>query len=169
MLGLVGGTLYFGHLCRNVPPLPSSTAQFISAKTFSMLGVWLLETSRADWAEATIAAILEHVCGSLGGMGLYFAMLVRGSAARVSANFYVAPGTAALLAWLLPGERLGKLAGVGLLVASGGCWLVGSVPRRRGIDLPPRRHSLEGGHLTLLSAQLLCPDLTQKNLLCVTF
>jgi drug/metabolite transporter (DMT)-like permease len=57
-------------------------------------------------------------------MGLYFAMLVRGSAARVSANFYLVPGTAALLAWLLLGERLSPLAVLGLLVASSGCWLV---------------------------------------------
>jgi drug/metabolite transporter (DMT)-like permease len=61
-------------------------------------------------------------------MGLYFAMLTRGTAARASANFYLVPGTAALLAWLLLNERLTLLAVAGLLVASAGCWLVGSAP-----------------------------------------
>ncbi len=125
VLGLVGGTLYFARFCRNVPLLPSATAQFVSAAAVSMLGAWLLETPRVDWTEATIAAIMWNtLMVSLGGMGLYFAMLVRGSAARVSANFYLVPGTAALLAWLLLGEGLSSLAVVGLLVASGGCWLV---------------------------------------------
>ena len=42
---------------------------------------------------------------SLGGVALYFAMLVRGAVARPSAHFYLVPGTAALLAWLLLGEQ----------------------------------------------------------------
>jgi drug/metabolite transporter (DMT)-like permease len=125
VLGLVGGTLYFGRFCRNVPLLPSATAQFVSAAAGSMLSAWLLETPRADWTEATIAAITWNTfMVSLGGMGLYFAMLVRGSAARVSANFYLVPGTVALLASLLLGESLSPLAVAGLLVASGGCWLI---------------------------------------------
>jgi drug/metabolite transporter (DMT)-like permease len=67
---------------------------------------------------------------SLGGMGLYFAMLARGTAARASANFYLVPGTAALLAWLLLGERPTPFALLGLAVASVGCWLVNAAPRR---------------------------------------
>jgi drug/metabolite transporter (DMT)-like permease len=66
---------------------------------------------------------------SLGGMGLYFAMLARGTAARVSANFYLVPGTAALLAWIILGEHLTLLAMTGLVVASAGCWLVSASPR----------------------------------------
>ena len=61
-------------------------------------------------------------------MGLYFAMLARGSAARTTANFYLVPGTAAVLAWALLGEQLGLPALVGLAVASLGCWLVNVAP-----------------------------------------
>lgn len=57
-------------------------------------------------------------------------MLARGSAARVNANFHLVPGTAALLARVILGERLSLLAELGLVVASAGCWLVGSAPRR---------------------------------------
>jgi drug/metabolite transporter (DMT)-like permease len=59
-------------------------------------------------------------------MALYFVMLVRGSAARATANFYLVPGTAALMAWALLGERLAVLTVVGLVVSSIGCWLVSS-------------------------------------------
>jgi drug/metabolite transporter (DMT)-like permease len=129
VLGLVAGTLYFGRFCRGVPLLPGATMQFLSAAIVSALGAWLLEVPRANWTETAVAAVTWNtVMVSLGGMGLYYAMLARGSAARTTANFYLVPGTAALLAWLLLGERLSPLAVAGLLVASAGCWLVNAAP-----------------------------------------
>ncbi len=131
VLGLVAGTLYFGRFCRGVPLLQGATVQFIAAATVSALGAWLLETPVAVWTDGTVAAVAWNtVMVSLGGMGLYFAMLASGTAARVSANFYLVPGTAALLAWILLGERLTPLAVAGLLVASAGCWLVNAASPR---------------------------------------
>ncbi|MCW3476700.1 DMT family transporter [Limobrevibacterium gyesilva] len=133
VIGLVAGTLYFGRFCRGVPLLPSATAQFLSASVVAALGAWLLEAPRADWTGGAIASIAWNtVMVSMGGMGLYFAMLARGTAARTTANFYLVPGTAALLAWGLLGERLSPLAVAGLVVASAGCWLVNAVPRAGG-------------------------------------
>jgi drug/metabolite transporter (DMT)-like permease len=130
VIGLVAGTLYFGRFCRGVPLLPSATAQFLSAALVSALGAWWLETPRADWtAIATAAVAWNTIMVSLGGMGLYFAMLARGTAARTTANFYLVPGTAAVLAWLFLNERLSPLAILGLVVASAGCWLVNAAPR----------------------------------------
>jgi drug/metabolite transporter (DMT)-like permease len=131
VLGLVAGTLYFGRFCRGVPLLPGATAQFISAAAVASLCAWLFETPRANWSHAAIACVAWNaVVVSLGGMGLYSAMLARGTAARTSANFYLVPGTAALLAWLLLGERLTLFAISGLIVASVGCWLVNAAPRK---------------------------------------
>ena len=130
VIGLVAGTLYFGRFCRGVPLLPSATAQFLSAAIVSALGAWWLETPRADWTAAATAAVAWNtIMVSLGGMGLYFAMLARGTAARTTANFYLVPGTAAVLAWVILGERLSPLAILGLVVASAGCWLVNAAPR----------------------------------------
>ncbi len=129
VLGLVAGTLYFGRFCRGMPLLPGATAQFLSAAVISSLGAFLLETPHADWTEATIAAVgWNTIMVSLGGMGLYSAMLVRGSVAGTSANFYLVPGTVAVLAWLLLGEQPSPLAITGLIVASAGCWLVSAKP-----------------------------------------
>jgi drug/metabolite transporter (DMT)-like permease len=130
VLGLVSGTLYYGRFCRGVPLLPGAAVQFLAAAVTSVAGAWLLETPRLEWNGIVIAAVAWNtVMVSLGGMGLYFAMLSRGTAARASANFYLVPGTAALLAWIVLGERLTLLAMTGLLVASAGCWLVNSNPR----------------------------------------
>jgi drug/metabolite transporter (DMT)-like permease len=129
VLGLVAGTLYFGRFCRDMPLLPGATAQFLSAAAVASLGAWLLETPHADWTATTVAAVAWNtIMVSLGGMGLYSAMLVRGSVARVSANFYLVPGTAAVLAWMVLGERPNLLTILGLIVASAGCWLVSTAP-----------------------------------------
>lgn len=125
VVGLVAGTLYFGRFCREIPPLPGAAVQFVSAAVFSALCAWLLETPSADWTgNAVVSLAWNTVVVSLAGMGLYAFMLARGSAARVSANFYLVPGTAALLSWIVLGERLAPLAVVGLVVASLGCALV---------------------------------------------
>ena len=127
VLGLVAGTVWFGRFCREVPLLQNATAQFLSAALVAGLGAWWLEIPRADWTQEAVAATAWNtVLVSLGGMALYACMLARGSAARASANFYLVPGTAALLAWLFLGEQPSLLAIVGLLVASGGCFLVGA-------------------------------------------
>lgn len=127
--GLVAGTLYFKRFCRDIPLLPGATAQFVSAAIVSGLSAWVLETPRAHWTPDAIASMAWNtVVVSLAGMGLYAFMLARGSAARVSANFYLVPGVAALLSWIVLGERLTPLAVVGLAVASIGCALVNRRP-----------------------------------------
>ncbi len=129
VLGLVAGTLYFGRFCRGMPLLPGATAQFLSAAVISVLGAWLLEAPHAEWTEVSVVAVIWNtLLVSLGGMGLYSAMLVRGSVARASANFYLIPGTVAVVAWLLLGERPDPTTILGLIVASAGCWLVNTKP-----------------------------------------
>jgi drug/metabolite transporter (DMT)-like permease len=125
VLGLVAGTLYFGRFCRDVPLLQGATVQFVSAAIVGCLGAALLETPHWEWTDGTIAAVLWNtLMVSIGGMVLYSVMLVRGSVARASANFYLVPVTAALLAWGLLGEQLSAHVIVGLVMASAGCWLV---------------------------------------------
>lgn len=132
VLGLVFGTLYFGRFCRGVELLPGAFAQFAAAALVTGLAALLFEAPRADWTQAAVAAVAWNtVLTSLGGMALYSVMLVRGTAARATANFYLVPGIAAVLAWALLGERLGALMLLGLLIASLGCWLVNAAARDR--------------------------------------
>lgn len=125
VIGLVAGTLYFGRFCRDVPLLEGATVQFIAAAIVSSLGVAFLETPHLELTDATIVAVVWNtLMVSLGGMVLYSVMLVRGSVARASANFYLVPVTVALLAWVMLGEQPGLHVIVGLVMASAGCWLV---------------------------------------------
>jgi drug/metabolite transporter (DMT)-like permease len=125
VVGLCAGTLYFGRFCRGVPILDGTTVQLLAAAVACVVATALFETPHADWTEGAIAAVLWNAAAvSLGGMALYYLMLTRGTAARATANFYLVPGTAALLAWALLDERLPVLTVVGLVVSSVGCWMV---------------------------------------------
>ncbi len=139
VIGLVAGTLYFRRFCRDIPLLPGATAQFLSGAAVAGLCAWVLETPSAHWTPDAIASVAWNtVMVSLGGMGLYAFMLARGSAARVSANFYLVPGMAALLSWIVLHERLTPLAIAGLTVASLGCALVNA----RGTPSPAPKSRL---------------------------
>jgi drug/metabolite transporter (DMT)-like permease len=125
VVGLSAGTLYFGRFCRGVPILEATTVQLLAAAAACVAATWAFETPHADWTEGAIAAVAWNAGAvSLGGMALYYLMLARGTAARATANFYLVPGTAALLAWVLLGESLSALTLAGLAVSSVGCWMV---------------------------------------------
>ena len=125
VVGMCSGTLYFGRFCRGAPMLEGTTVQFSAAAVACVAATFLFETPHAVWNEVSIAALAWNIGAvSLGGMALYYFMLSRGTAARVAANFYLIPGTASLLAWVLLGEALSVLTIGGLVVSSIGCWLV---------------------------------------------
>lgn len=131
VLALTAGTLDYARFCRDVPLLPGTTIQFISATTVCAVLTFLFETPHATWTGTAVAALLWNAGPvSFGGMALYFLMLTRGTAARTTSNFYLVPGVTALMARLFLGEGLSFLAVVGLVTASVGCFLVSS--RRRG-------------------------------------
>ncbi len=127
VLGLAGGTLYFGRLGRGVPVLPATAVQLGSAAVLVLLAMVLLETPHATWSVAAVASVAWNVSVvSIGGMSLYYFMLNRGAAGRVAANFYLVPGVVALLGWWLLAETLAPLAIGGLALASLGVWLTQS-------------------------------------------
>jgi drug/metabolite transporter (DMT)-like permease len=124
VLGLAGGTLYFGRWGRGVSLLPATTVQLGSAAVLVVLAMLLFETPRATWSPAAVGTVAWNVAVvSIGGMSLYYFMLNRGAAGRVAASFYLVPGVVALLSWWLLGETLTPLGLGGLALASLGVWL----------------------------------------------
>ena len=133
VVGLCGGTLYFAKFCRGVPILQGTSVQLVAAALVCVEATAVFETPHAEWTRGAIAAVLWNAGAvSLGGMALYYLMLARGTAARATANFYLVPGTAALMAWALLGEPLSGLTVAGLVVSSVGCWMVS---RRKPVAL----------------------------------
>ena len=125
IVGLCGGTLYFARYCRDVPWLQGQTVQFVAAAVACAAATALIETPHASWTADAIAAVAWNVLAvSIGGMGLYSFMLAHGTAGRVTANFYLVPGTVGIMGFLILGEHLSLLALAGFAVASVGVWQV---------------------------------------------
>jgi len=122
---LAGGTLYFGRFGRDVPLLPGTAVQLGAAAVLTVMLTIGLERPHAIWTFPAVAAVGWNVLGvSIGAMVLYYYMLRHGTAGRVAANFYLIPGTVAVLGWALLGERLSRPAALGFAVASAGVFLV---------------------------------------------
>jgi drug/metabolite transporter (DMT)-like permease len=123
--GLAGGTIYFGRFGRGVPLVPATAVQLGAAAVLTVALMLLFERPHAVWTFPAVASVAWNVIAvSIGAMALYYYMLNHGTAGRVAANFYLIPGTVALLGWALLGERLTPLAMLGFAIASAGVFLV---------------------------------------------
>jgi drug/metabolite transporter (DMT)-like permease len=128
--GLAGGTIYFRRFCRELPLLPATTVQVGAGAALSVALTAMFEVPRATWSFAAVAAVTWNVLAvSIGAMALYYFMLTRGTAGRVAANFYLVPGTVAIVGWALFGEHLTPRAMLGFGIASLGVYLVARSPR----------------------------------------
>lgn len=77
----------------------------------------------AGWREAALVIGLA-LAGSAAPLALFYLALMRGSAARVSAWFFLIPVIGVLSAWPLLGETPGPRLWVGLAGVTAGLWLV---------------------------------------------
>ncbi len=122
---LTAGTLYYSRYCRGLGLVQANTVQLAAAAAVTAAFALAFEDVRADWTPTALVTLGFLVCGvSLGGMALLLYMLKTGTAGRVAANFYLTPGTTAVLGWLILGEALSPLAILGFAIASAGVWLV---------------------------------------------
>ena len=133
VVALTLGTLWHARVARGLPLLGTNALQMAASGVFCVLVMAIFESPRIVWSEPAILAFAYLTVGvSLGGMGLYLLMLRHGAAGKVAANFYLTPGTAAVLAFVLLGEALSHEALLGLATATAGVWLVqrGGRPKR---------------------------------------
>jgi len=130
--GLAGGTIYFRRFCQDVPLLVATTVQVAAGAMLTCALALGFERLHAVWTFPAVASVAWNVLVvSIGAMALYYYMLTHGTAGRVAANFYLVPGTVALLAWVLLGERLTPSAVLGFAIASAGVFLVARGSRER--------------------------------------
>ena len=128
--GLAGGTLYFRRFCQDLPLLPATTVQVGAGAILTVALALGLEDVHAVWTLPAVASVMWNVLVvSIGAMALYYYMLTHRTAGRVAANFYLVPGTVAVLGWALLGERLTTAAVLGFVTASAGVFLVARGPR----------------------------------------
>lgn len=124
------GTLHQKRFGASVPLLSGTAVQYAAASAALLTLAVLLETRQVRWTPELLAAMAWLVVVlSLGAVLLLLVLLRRGSAAGVTALFYLVPPVTALQGALLFDERLDTPAIVGILVAALGVALVVTPPR----------------------------------------
>ncbi|WP_157018802.1 DMT family transporter [Mesorhizobium xinjiangense] len=102
-IGLVHGTLY----------------QYLGAAVLMALGSLAFETRQYTLTgELVFALVWLVVVLSLGAVFLLMYLIREGEVSRVASLFYLVPGTTAVMAWLLFGERLGPIQIAGMAAAT---------------------------------------------------
>ena len=106
-------------------PLTSNTIQYATGFLCALPLAWMFEPMQIKVTVPFILALTYLVvCNSILAISLLLMMIRRGEATRVSALFFLVPPVAAVIAWLVLGEKMSVAAWGGLGLTAIGVWLV---------------------------------------------
>jgi drug/metabolite transporter (DMT)-like permease len=117
---ITAGSLYQKRFCADMDLRSGMVIQHLTAGAASAVVAFSIETREVDWGiEIGIVLAWLVLLLSVAATNLYYMMLRRGQAARVSSLFYLTPPTAAVFGYLTYGEAFGwfGLAGFAISVA----------------------------------------------------
>lgn len=130
LLGMTAGTLYEKRHGVAAHPVPANIVEHGVALLAFLPFAWLAEGFRLTPTTSLALALAYLVIGnSLIAISLLLAMIRAGDVARVSTLFFLVPPMAAVLSWLLVGERMPPLAWLGFIAAAAGVAFVARAQR----------------------------------------
>lgn len=131
LLAITIGTLYQKKYCGDHDIRTMNAIQLaISAMACGAVSL-LFETGTIDWDGKLIFAIgWQVIVLSAIAYSLFYWLLRRGAAIRVTSLFYLMPPTTAVMAYFLFGETFGLSGLAGLFIAMAGFWVVYYFRRR---------------------------------------
>lgn len=125
LIGITAGTLYQKRFGGSMDWRPALCVQYIAAGILFALGALIFETRVVHWTPQLMFALGWLVLAlSFGGIWLFYFLIRRAAATRVTSLFYLTPPMTALMAWVLFDERLAPLALFGMAVCVVGVALV---------------------------------------------
>jgi drug/metabolite transporter (DMT)-like permease len=147
LLSITGGTLYQKWFCPRFDLRAGSVVQFAAALLLVVPVALFAESRRIEWSPSLVGALVWSVLAlSVGAISLLFLLLRRDAASRVASLMYLTPAVTALLAWVLFGEAISGLMGVGMVVTalgvasmSRGTARTTETPARAGSGVSPAR------------------------------
>ncbi len=123
-LGLVSitlGTLYQKRFCGDFDIRSSVAVQNVVSCAVMFALAATFETMVVQWTGEFLFALLWSAFGlSVIAITLYYWLVRRGAAARITSLIYLSPPTTAIMGWLAFGETLGALALGGMAIAVAG-------------------------------------------------
>lgn len=125
MISITLGTLYQKRFCPSFDLRTGSIIQFGVSTLLCMVMMFLFETREIHWSIPMIGALVWGILPiSIGAMSLWFILLRRGDATKVSSMMYLTPPTTAIMAYVLFGEPLTLLILLGTLITMLGVLIV---------------------------------------------
>ncbi len=127
---ITAGSLYQKRFCADMDLRSGMVIQHLMAGAASAVVALSIETRAVDWGiELGLVLAWLVLVLSVAATNLYYLMLRRGQAARVSSLFYLTPPTAAVLGYLTYGEVFGWFGLAGFAIAVAGVALASRAKR----------------------------------------
>lgn len=125
MFAITSGTLYQKRFCPSFDLRTGSVIQFSISTLLCVIMMLLFETREIQWTVPMIGAMLWGILAiSIGAMSLWFILLRRGDATKVSSMMYLVPPTTAIMAWVLFDEPLTPTVLVGIFITMLGVLII---------------------------------------------
>jgi drug/metabolite transporter (DMT)-like permease len=125
LVSITLGTLYQRRYCGKIDWRAGNVVQYVGVTIFFAGAAWLFEDNVVHWtAEFTLALGWLVVVLSIGSIGLLYWLIRHSAATSVASLFYLVPAVTAVMAYVLFGERLDRIAIGGMIACAAGVFLV---------------------------------------------
>ena len=121
LVSITVGTLYQKRFCASFDIRSSVAIQNITGAVVMFALAGIFETMTVQWTGQFLFAVLWSALGlSVIALTLYYWLVRRGAAAKVTSLIYLSPPVTAVMGWLAFGETLAPAAIAGMAIAIGG-------------------------------------------------
>src|SRR2546421_6869218 len=119
LVSITLGTLYQRRYCGKIDWRAGNVVQYVGVTIFFAGAAWLFEDNVVHWtAEFTLALGWLVVVLSIGSIGLLSWLIRHSAATSVASLFYLVPAVTAVMAYVLFGERLDRIAIAGMIACA---------------------------------------------------
>jgi drug/metabolite transporter (DMT)-like permease len=125
LVSITLGTLYQRRYCGTIDWRAGNVVQYVGVTIFFAVAAWLFEDNVVHWtAEFILALGWLVVVLSIGSIGLLYWLIRHSAATSVASLFYPVPAVTTVMAYVLFGERLERIAIAGMIACAAGVFLV---------------------------------------------
>ena len=125
LVSITLGTLYQRRYCGRIDWRAGNLVQYIAVTIFFAVAAALFESNVVHWtSEFVLALIWLAVVLSIGSIGLLYWLIRHSAATSVASLFYLVPAVTAVMAYVLFGERLDRVAIGGMVACAAAVLLV---------------------------------------------
>jgi len=125
LVSITLGTLYQRRYCGKIDWRAGNLVQYVGVTIFFTVAAWLFENNVVHWTSEFVLALgWLVVVLSIGSIGVLYWLIRRSAATAVASLFYLVPAVTAVMAYILFGEWLDRIAIVGMIACAAAVFLV---------------------------------------------